>query len=81
MSSATAETRWALAVPRPLAFGGWEFVLTGPAEKRLEWWPGDTHLMWMSRPFLSAPVYPATPKNAKAAAAALVDLLNEEQAA
>lgn len=72
---------WTLAASRPLAFGGWEFILTGPCEKRMEWWPGDPHLSHQRRPFLAAPVLADRGKAARAAAEALVGLLNEEQAA
>ena len=70
--------RWELAATRPLALGGWEFVLTGPAEKRMEWWPGDPHLTWSGRPFLGARVAADTGKAARVAAAGLVQRLNEE---
>jgi hypothetical protein len=76
-----SEAGWALLNARPLAFGGWEFILGGPCEKRMEWWPGDTHLSHQQRPFLTAPVLRDTGKAARAAAEALVALLNEEQAA
>jgi hypothetical protein len=74
--------RWTLAASRPLAFGGWEFVITGPdCEKRLEWWPTDRHLSHQGRPFLSAPVLSDKGKAARAAAESLVAFLNDEQEA
>lgn len=73
---------WALAASRPLAFGGWEFILTcGDVQKRMEWWPGDAHLSHQQRPFLLAPVRADKGTAARAAAAALVERLNEEEEA
>jgi hypothetical protein len=73
--------RWTLAAARPLAWGGREFVLTGPAEKRLEWFPNDAYLLHQGRPFLGARVVTDSPKGAKAAAVALVAALNEDMEA
>lgn len=79
-TSPVADPLWSLAIERPLAWGGWEFVLTGPSEKRLEWWPGDTHLSWMQRPFLAAPVRVDSAKAARSAAKALIERLNAQTA-
>lgn len=76
-----SEAGWALTSAQPLAFGGWQFTITGPSAKTLEWWPGDAHLSHEGRPFRAAPVEPKTGKAARTAAAALVVLLNEEEVA
>lgn len=76
-----SEADWTLTSAQPLAFGGWQFTITGPSAKTLEWWPGDAHLTHEGRPFRAAPVKPQTGKAARAAAAALVAVLNEEMAA
>ena len=77
-----SEGGWTLTSVKPLAFGGWAFVIEGPdSSKTLEWWPADTALTWAGRPFLGARVDKPTPRAAKVAAERLVALLNEEQAA
>lgn len=76
-----SEVGWALTSAQPLAFGGWQFTITGPSVKRLEWWPGDAHLMYEQRPFRAAPVRGGTSKAARAAATALVAFLNEQEEA
>lgn len=76
-----SEAGWALTGAQPLAFGGWQFTITGPSAKTLEWWPGDAHLSHQQRPFLAAPVRGGTSKAARAAATALVASLNEQEEA
>ena len=45
---------WLLKSRKPLAFGGWQYVVQGPDgtfDKVLTWFPGDNYLMWDCRPF------------------------------